>query len=754
MDDKSLLVHYEQINQLLKTGLEFSRISEKYLKRSRALNDISFYYEILRGHKDIEKLIPKTLFLHGYDPRDWNELKKETLHYIIDHLEDYDFVYDPDLANPDPDKTPAAIFMKIIQNAVMNAYIRLMIDMGDTAINLVRVGTVFMNADDVTKHCFICGAPGTGKTLLLRDIIFQYKGHHNMIIYDFKGDFTNIFYEDGLDYIFNPLDDRCLNWNIFDEIAKQTGIERETLIDSITHSLIPDINDKRDAFWREGARVILRGIINFIDQYLPDFLKNNGTVYYYLTKNYVELSVIIREVEPLSRQFLSKDMPETTQGIMAVLTQYATPFRIFAKIGFGCLEEAYTGALDKLLFERYTDWFSLKSRNDIKELETEFYNDIHNIIYHDDGSENKKNSSEKAHTDKLKYNKILDSYIRGKERFTIYDWVHGCDNPGKKSTIFITSISTQEASLKPLLSLFIELLVKETLALEENLSRRMFFILDELGTLQKLDKLISALNQGRSKGMSVYIAIQDFGQLDDIYGEHHTKSIINNCNTKCVFAVTEPRTSRFFEEMFGRSEIMQRRSTVSFSGSVGQWQVGTSIDIKEKQAVPADKISSQETYFFYFTSSITKDVVVHANIVVDAEHHKLAQLRKKEKEKYPVYVAFNYQEKEDINSLNNYLNDLSFSIIGEKIAGEQELKDKKAEKKHYEEELNSLNSDIDEYTTRIDSAKGLLADLKKEKDDKMKEHDELEKYIESIERVNAKMKAEVNNMQKGGPKKE
>ena len=86
----------------------------------------------------------------------------------------------------------------------------------------------------------------------------------------------------------------------------------------------------------------------------------------------------------------------------------------------------------------------------------------------------------------------------------------------------------------PLLSLVIDILCKEMMSLpntfDENV--RTFFLVDELGALNKLPSLVDFLTLSRSKGGSMWIGIQDFGRIRELYGKDIAETIYNN--TACI----------------------------------------------------------------------------------------------------------------------------------------------------------------------------------------------------------------------------
>jgi Cdc6-like AAA superfamily ATPase len=113
--------------------------------------------------------------------------------------------------------------------------------------NGIRIGTTIIPDFMVTKHILILGTTGTGKGVLLNQMIQQIKKKQTnpmvelppqILFYDIKGEFVQKHYQEG-DVILNPFDDRCVGWSIFNEF--QTGPE----LDAISKAL----------FYRQKTRI-------------------------------------------------------------------------------------------------------------------------------------------------------------------------------------------------------------------------------------------------------------------------------------------------------------------------------------------------------------------------------------------------------------------------------------------------------------------------------------------------------------------
>jgi len=143
--------------------------------------------------------------------------------------------------------------------------------------------------------------------------------------------------------------------------------------------------------------------------------------------------------------------------------------------------------------------------------------------------------------------------------FSIKRWIEN----EQGGFIFITNYSNLRDSLKPILSLFIDIALKHLLSLPENLDRRIFFILDEFASLQRLSSIVRTLEQGRSKGASVWIATQDISQLQKLYSYETTYTITNTTNTIISFALNDPNSCEYLSKLFGETEILETDESLS-----------------------------------------------------------------------------------------------------------------------------------------------------------------------------------------------
>lgn len=101
---------------------------------------------------------------------------------------------------------------------------------------------------------------------------------------------------------------------------------------------------------------------------------------------------------------------------------------------------------------------------------------------------------------------------------------------------FLMASPSQRAVLVPLISAWYSIAMRSLMQMSIDLDRRMWFVADELPSLQKLKELETCLVEGRKFGACALLAIQSPAQLEMIYGHHNTRVIIGNCATKVSFS--------------------------------------------------------------------------------------------------------------------------------------------------------------------------------------------------------------------------
>jgi type IV secretory pathway TraG/TraD family ATPase VirD4 len=158
--------------------------------------------------------------------------------------------------------------------------------------------------------------------------------------------------------------------------------------------------------------------------------------------------------------------------------------------------------------------------------------------------------------------------------FSVIDWL----NDGKPGTIFITNYADLKDTLKPILTLFIDLVGRKLLSMPDSRERRLFMFLDEFNTLQRMPTIVDLLTGSRSKGGCVYIAAQDYGKIDHVYTKPIRQSIVNACSNSVIFSLSDEAAETASKGMF---EVQFMESTRTYNMGVKDWRDGISLNEKK-----------------------------------------------------------------------------------------------------------------------------------------------------------------------------
>lgn len=92
---------------------------------------------------------------------------------------------------------------------------------------------------------------------------------------------------------------------------------------------------------------------------------------------------------------------------------------------------------------------------------------------------------------------------------------------------------------------------------DNEMGRTIAFVLDELGSLSKLD-LPPLIDKGRSKGCVCILGMQDFAQLSMVYGPEQAKAIVSMVATHVVCQTNGGETREALANLFGQRRVAVR----------------------------------------------------------------------------------------------------------------------------------------------------------------------------------------------------
>ena len=150
------------------------------------------------------------------------------------------------------------------------------------------------------------------------------------------------------------------------------------------------------------------------------------------------------------------------------------------------------------------------------------------------------------------------------EPFSIREWISDEDRDG---FLFLTSRGDQHASLRGLISTWLEIAVNAMLSLAQDDGRRIWVILDELPTLHQVPSLQPGLAESRQFGGCFVLGVQVASALRDLYGRNGAETISGLCGTRVVLAAPDRDTAQWSADSLGRSEVEEVAEGFSYGAN-------------------------------------------------------------------------------------------------------------------------------------------------------------------------------------------
>ena len=325
-----------------------------------------------------------------------------------------------------------------------------------------------------TQHTIVSGTTGSGKTVLITDLVAQIRSRgERCVIYDKMGSYTAAFLDPVRDVLMNPLDARAPRWSPFLEARTPRDF------DMMAAALIPQQKDTVDPFWVTAARQLFS---NGAGVFWKKGVTENRVLVDHLLKT--DLTALAEAMEgTVAQSIVDPDNPKTALSVRAMLTANLSALEFLPDTG---------------------------------------------------------------------------------KPFSIRDWISNEDADG---FLFLTSRGDQHASLRGLISTWLEIAVNAMLTLAQDDGRRIWVILDELPTLHQVPSLQPGLAESRQFGGCFVLGVQVASALRDLYGRNGAETISGLCGTRVVLAAPDRDTAQWSADSLGRSEVEEVAEGYSYGAN-------------------------------------------------------------------------------------------------------------------------------------------------------------------------------------------
>jgi hypothetical protein len=222
--------------------------------------------------------------------------------------------------------------------------------------------------------------------------------------------------------------------------------------------------------------------------------------------------------------------------------------------------------------------------------------------------------------------KLLPKESETERRWNTVEWAKE-----QKGWVFLTSKPTMRERMRPLISLWLDLLVLRMMN-DDSAKRKTWFVLDELASLQRLPQLTTAVTENRKSNNPMVLGFQGKAQVEALYG-HVAEAMLSQPATKIFLKTSEPHASEWISKAIGEVEVERFRE----SRTLGKFPVSPgrdseSRDITREPLVMASEVAGLDPLHGYFK---------HGNLVLRMRFPYLELAAKVEKfiERKPVEKA-------------------------------------------------------------------------------------------------------------------
>ncbi len=188
----------------------------------------------------------------------------------------------------------------------------------------------------------------------------------------------------------------------------------------------------------------------------------------------------------------------------------------------------------------------------------------------------------------------------------------------RKRWVFLTSNSGYREKLLPLHSVWLDLFILRMMGHCPD-AQPVWFVLDELASLNKLPQLHTAVTENRKYGNPVVLGFQGRSQLEKRYGQD-AEAMLSQPATKIFFKTSEPRAAKWISDAIGEIEVERLKESRSM-GMLGA-KKSYAMEIATKPLVMASEIAGLDSHRAY---------IKQENRVVPVRF-RLAKKRKKQPE--------------------------------------------------------------------------------------------------------------------------
>jgi hypothetical protein len=182
---------------------------------------------------------------------------------------------------------------------------------------------------------------------------------------------------------------------------------------------------------------------------------------------------------------------------------------------------------------------------------------------------------------------LLPEWEHTRPTFSTAEW-----HTERKRWVFLTSSPGYREKVLPLHSVWLDLFILRMMGYcEDRAAKPVWFVIDELASLNKLPQLHTAVTENRKHGNPVVLGFQGRSQLEKRYGQD-AETMLSQPATKVFFKTSEPRAAKWISDSIGEIEVERLKESRSM-GLIGN-KKSYAMEIATKPLIMPSEISGLE----------------------------------------------------------------------------------------------------------------------------------------------------------------
>jgi Type IV secretion-system coupling protein DNA-binding domain len=153
---------------------------------------------------------------------------------------------------------------------------------------------------------------------------------------------------------------------------------------------------------------------------------------------------------------------------------------------------------------------------------------------------------------------LLPEWEHTRRTFATVEWY-----TERKRWVFLTSSAAYRGKALPLHAAWLDLFILRMMGYcEDQAAKPVWFVLDELASLNRLPQLHTAVTENRKYGNPVVIGLQGRSQMEKRYGQD-AEAMLSQPATKVFLKTSEPRAAKWISEAIGEIEVERLKESRS-----------------------------------------------------------------------------------------------------------------------------------------------------------------------------------------------